>query len=669
MGRKLVLVILAVLFAAGISLAQNVKRGPGSGFVPSYTGTAGGTLPSTCLASQDVAIVTDDDAAGDCGGGTPGAAISMCVCNSAGNGWITGGGDAGVSGHPVSDATSLLTDNITPTKILNFQLEDLSVGTKTITVVDRDIKLDELPDDSIWDIRDYGAIPDDGLDDTPAIQAAIDACDSEASARFPDSNGQDFNFFAIGKVYFPTGRFELDTPPDYKRCIPTYSLLHEPGYITPEAFGAEVNDGASDATAFQAMFDHCGKAQYRVSGDNFADGIQEPSEIKLRKGTYEIDAERDWKGCNIMRGEKGTTIRWTGAAGGDVFNCVFEDHSGGIPVGGDCPSNMRIYDVSFDSATNYPDTHIDFEMTAGTQEDVAGTGTKDAPVDWDLTFERVAFKETQGPALNISTGTVNMDMRDKVRFDDVDTGIRLVLKSTQNGWRSHFEGGTIHGFSTFLQVDNYEAKGKEVITVEGMRVEAIDKGAQTGARQCEFIKVNHLECTPVECAAGGGVPENIILNLRDISSQFSTSCTGWAIVELDDQHAGATEMPINVKAEQVYLNGPLLGGEVDTDQNIAQLVTDDAKRYQDWIVVDDSAAHEGRTKSLFHIDGTLIQEDGDFYPDKLVVDSGTDPAATCTVGEIYVDTDGSTTSTTCTGGSAGVARLCVCGATDTWTGL
>ena len=51
------------------------------------------------------------------------------------------------------------------------------------------------------------------------------------------------------------------------------------------------------------------------------------------------------------------------------------------------------------------------------------------------------------------------------------------------------------------------------------------------------------------------------------------------------------------------------------------------------------------------------------------IPSGTDPAATCTVGEIYLDTDGSTTATNCTGGAAGIPRICGCASTDSWSGL
>jgi len=48
--------------------------------------------------------------------------------------------------------------------------------------------------------------------------------------------------------------------------------------------------------------------------------------------------------------------------------------------------------------------------------------------------------------------------------------------------------------------------------------------------------------------------------------------------------------------------------------------------------------------------------------------TGTDPPATCSAGSVYIDTDGSTTSTTCTGGQIGVVRTCYCIATDTWLG-
>jgi len=51
------------------------------------------------------------------------------------------------------------------------------------------------------------------------------------------------------------------------------------------------------------------------------------------------------------------------------------------------------------------------------------------------------------------------------------------------------------------------------------------------------------------------------------------------------------------------------------------------------------------------------------------IGTGTDPTSTCAVGETYLDTDGSTTATNCTGGSAGIARLCICTAIDTWTGV
>jgi len=72
-----------------------------------------------------------------------------------------------------------------------------------------------------------------------------------------------------------------------------------------------------------------------------------------------------------------------------------------------------------------------------------------------------------------------------------------------------------------------------------------------------------------------------------------------------------------------------------------------------------SAADTLKTDDAFHVAGLLVP----------LANGGTDPAATCTPFEVYADTDGSTTNTNCTGGSAGVKRLCVCFATDTWTGL
>jgi len=46
---------------------------------------------------------------------------------------------------------------------------------------------------------------------------------------------------------------------------------------------------------------------------------------------------------------------------------------------------------------------------------------------------------------------------------------------------------------------------------------------------------------------------------------------------------------------------------------------------------------------------------------------GTDPAATCTVGTLYLDTDGTTTETNCTGAGSAAPRLCACSPANTWT--
>lgn len=51
---------------------------------------------------------------------------------------------------------------------------------------------------------------------------------------------------------------------------------------------------------------------------------------------------------------------------------------------------------------------------------------------------------------------------------------------------------------------------------------------------------------------------------------------------------------------------------------------------------------------------------------KLVIPSGAAPASTCTVGEIFIDTD-QTVDTNCT--TTADNSLCICTATNTWTAL
>lgn len=50
----------------------------------------------------------------------------------------------------------------------------------------------------------------------------------------------------------------------------------------------------------------------------------------------------------------------------------------------------------------------------------------------------------------------------------------------------------------------------------------------------------------------------------------------------------------------------------------------------------------------------------------LIIPSGADPGATCTVGQVYIDTD-ETVDTNCT--TTADNSLCICTATNTWTAL
>ena len=68
----------------------------------------------------------------------------------------------------------------------------------------------------------------------------------------------------------------------------------------------------------------------------------------------------------------------------------------------------------------------------------------------------------------------------------------------------------------------------------------------------------------------------------------------------------------------------------------------------------------------FDADGNTTTSNNKFSPSALIVPNGAAPASTCTVGELFIDTD-ETNDTNCT--TTADNSLCICTATDTWTAL
>jgi len=170
------LLLLAVLLAMSSTAAELRGSGDGAGIAKLTQAQIAASLP--CITGTAV-VFLEDSAVGDCnelGGGT---ANSDCYCNDAGTAYEPGSSVSGAS-HPVSDATSIIEDDAAPANELTITLDALT-ATRDWTAPDEDVAIHDSQTDheeryGIFNVLDYGAIPDDAIDDTDEIKAAWVAC-------------------------------------------------------------------------------------------------------------------------------------------------------------------------------------------------------------------------------------------------------------------------------------------------------------------------------------------------------------------------------------------------------------------------------------------------------------------------------------------------------------
>jgi hypothetical protein len=138
-----------------------------------------------------------------------------------------------------SDLFSLLQGAKNPGGSTSQTVQPINLESDPIATTPADLKL--FPEDFMLSVTDFGAIPDDGKDDTAAIQAALDY-----ERRDENGNPIHGDFFGLPKhLYFPKGVYDISNTIDWVGNAVTlqgqgsnHSILrlsdNSPGFNNPE---------------------------------------------------------------------------------------------------------------------------------------------------------------------------------------------------------------------------------------------------------------------------------------------------------------------------------------------------------------------------------------------------------------------------------------------------
>jgi len=195
------LFVLVLLLAFGASAQTTQKE------IITYLGATPGEPPLPCPPGYLIQL-GDDTSAGGCDPNGGGAFKSLCICDPAGTGYdSSGGGGTGSPSLPVPDSTYIVEGSGDPSKKARFEVDGFAgAANRVLTVPDEDIDLHDSQTDheeryGLFRPEDYGAIKDDGLDDTAAFIAAFAACNAHGVG-------------GVGTVKLSVGDYELsDTAP------------------------------------------------------------------------------------------------------------------------------------------------------------------------------------------------------------------------------------------------------------------------------------------------------------------------------------------------------------------------------------------------------------------------------------------------------------------------
>jgi len=491
----------------------------------------------------------------------------------------------------------------------------------------------------IFNILDYGAVSDaPGVtDDTAAIQSAYDACTAAGTLPFPASAAHHFPY-----VYIPRGTFEI----------------------------ADEDAGADDGIGLD--FDS-GPHPCSVKGDG-------PNISVLVWTDPDAATQTAMRINNSINGGSyteyvGFTMRELDSVTGEQ-PAIFMDFIDSID------SFQEIRNMSFrGSATaaikvsngfvnfHITDVRFDFWDTYAIQLDVPGTQNKSSFV-----LDRwTADARPQAPnGANSVIGFIEVEMLSSATTNN---GSYLI----SNG---RFEAASGLGFenSRFFNLDTEFTGGLDVTLLNVTVDVGVDNGECLFGMQASAPSASFGYNATVIASGMPGWHNPIcgdwgteVTNLNSRADGMNTLWTihddGMVIQSKDNKPltlVGATSDRVVLAihnrddAESADLNTRAPTFSIDEDGDMLWSSNPGSADNDTGLTI---TANKIAAQSSDEIEAGTLDATAN-----MEIPSGTDPAATCTVGEIYLDTDGVTTSTTCGTAGAGPA-LCICGATNTWTPL